>query len=145
MLNPDLKKSQLRDNNSGQLARFVIVGLVSNIAGYFLYLTVTWLGATPKIAVTFLYPIGAAMGFWGNRHIAFNHQGHLLGAGLRYLLAHSIGYLMNWSILHLFVYQNAYPHQLVQGLAVPIVAVYLFLISKYWVFAPHEKRTVAAP
>ena len=38
-----------------QLTRYALVGIVSNLAGYLVYLLVTYLGVTPKITMTLLY------------------------------------------------------------------------------------------
>ena len=128
-----------------QLVRFAVVGALSNLLGYALYLLITNFGASPKIAVSFLYPIGAAIGFWGNRHITFDHQGNIMSVGLRYLLAHCVGFLINWMILEVFTYQQGFAHQWVQACAIFIVAIYLFLVCKYLVFPDKSSSDKAMP
>ncbi len=129
-------------NSVKQLFRYALVGTTINIAGYLVYLMITFLGVTPKITETFLYIFGASAGFWGNRKLAFMHQGSLLGSGVRYIIAHSLGYFMNLVILILFVDILGYAHQWVQAFAVFIVAGYLFLAFKYFVFSnPNESGT----
>ena len=46
-----------------QGTRFVIVGLVSNIVLYLIYLLITTLGVSYKIAMTMLYVIGTLQTF----------------------------------------------------------------------------------
>ena len=58
-----------------QLTRFTFVGILSNLAGYLVYLLVTHLGATPKITMTLLYGVGATIGYIGNRYFTFSHKG----------------------------------------------------------------------
>lgn len=117
-----------------QLIRYGLVGAVSNLTIYFVYLLITYLGVEPKIAMTLVYIIGASIGFVGNRKWAFTHQGEPFGAAMRYILAHSIGYLLNFLILYTFVDSLGYAHQWVQAVAIIIVAAFIFVVFKYYVF-----------
>jgi putative flippase GtrA len=84
--------------------------------------------------MTLLYGVGAAVSFWGNRKLTFAHNGSLAGAGARYVMAHCIGYLINLTILIVMVDKLGYAHQLVQAIAILIVAAFLFLAFKFFVF-----------
>lgn len=126
----DIDKKQ----SIAQLNRYAFVGIASNSFGYLVYLLITSIGATPKLTMTLGYLVGAALGFFGNRNITFAHRGNLLGSGLRYCIAHSIGYLLNLTILAVFVDVYAYPHQWVQAIAIFVVAGYLFVAFKVFVF-----------
>lgn len=117
-----------------QLFRYCLVGIVSNLAGYMVYLLVTYYGATPKITMSLLYCIGATVGFWGNRKLTFVHKGSLLRAGVRYVIAHFFGYLINLTILFVMVDKLGYAHQWVQAIAIFVVALFLFLLFKFFVF-----------
>lgn len=125
----------------GQLLRYALVGLLSNVSGYLVYLLVTYLGTPPKIAMTLLYAVGALLGFLGNRSVTFRHDGNAWSAGARYLVAHLLGYLANLAMLIVFVDRLGYPHQVVQAAAVFVVAGMLFLMFKYFVF--HEQASQA--
>lgn len=107
---------------------------MSNLAGYLVYLLLTHLGATPKITMTVLYGAGAAIGYTGNRNFTFAHHGSLLGSGIRYLISHFLGYLINFTILFYFVDRLKYPHQWVQAVAIFVVAGFIFIASKFFVF-----------
>jgi putative flippase GtrA len=117
-----------------QLFRYGLVGIANNIAGYMFYLLITHLGLQPKVAISFLYPMGAVIGFWGNRHLTFEYNGSLLGSSVRYIIAHSAGYLINLAILIVMVDKLGYPHQWIQIVAIFIVAAFLFLAFKFFVF-----------
>jgi putative flippase GtrA len=117
-----------------QLLRFAAVGVASNVIGYLLYLFVTYLGAAPKLAMTVLYCVGVITGFFGNQRYAFAHQGRLMATVWRYLMAHSLGYLINLAIQIIMVDQLGYPHQLAQALGICVVAVFLFVVFRYFVF-----------
>jgi putative flippase GtrA len=117
-----------------QLLRYGLVGVTSNAAIYFVYLLITFLGIEPKTAMTLVYIIGASIGFIGNRKWTFAHRGDSYGAALRYMLAHLSGYLLNFLILFTFVDRLGYAHQWVQAVAIIIVAGFLFIVFKYFVF-----------
>lgn len=123
-----------KNSSTGQLVRYGVVGVVSNVLGYLAYLWITNWNVDPKIAMTLLYITGATIGFFGNRQWAFEHKGSLMGAGWRYLLVHLAGYLLNLSILLAFVDVLGFPHQLVQAIAIGLVAGFLYLLFKYYVF-----------
>ena len=119
-----------------QLIRYGIVGAVSNLAGYLIYLLITWFGVDPKITVTMLYPVGAIMGYFGHSKYSFSSQGgHFVGF-MKYTFAHLLGYLLNVSILFFFVDKLLFPHQAVQLVAIFVVAGFLFTIFKFFVFPP---------
>ena len=117
-----------------QLVRYGVVGVASNAAIYGLYLLITYLGMEAKLAMTLVYLVGATIGFVGNRKWTFEHSGAASGAGLRYVLAHTFGYLLNLTILYVFVDRYGYPHQWVQAAAIVVVAGCLFVIFKFLVF-----------
>lgn len=123
-----------------QLIRFAFVGIVSNLAGYLLYLLLTYFGATPKLTMTLLYVVGATIGYIGNRNLTFAHKGSLFGSGVRYLLAHCVGYGINLVILIIFVDKLGYPHQWVQAVAIFVVAGCLFIAFKFFVFTHKDNQ-----
>ena len=125
-----------------QLLRFAIIGLTTNIIGYCFYLLMTsWIGIGPKTTVSILYPLAALLGFIGNRQWTFSHQGNLLGSSLRYLVAHTLGYSLNILLLVFFVDQLHLPHQLVQAAAIVVVALFLFVMFRIFVFPAHPMLT----
>jgi putative flippase GtrA len=122
-------------NTAGELVRFGIVGISSNLAGYFLYLLLT-LVLDPKLAISLLYPAGALLGYLG--HSGYSFSGGRRGRGVvaRYAVAHGCGYALNLLLLFLLVERLSWPHQLVQAIAIVIVAGLLFAMFKFYVFAP---------
>ena len=114
--------------------RYGLVGIASNFAGYITYLLVTFLGVTPVVTMSILYATSAAIGFWGNKKLTFSHEGNVLSAGIRYILAHCLGYLINLAVLVVMVDRLGYAHQWVQAVAILIVAAYLFVALKFFVF-----------
>lgn len=118
-----------------QIVRYGVVGLATNFFGYLIYLLVTWLWLDPKVAVSLFYPLAATMGYFSHAKISFAHDGRHRDDMPRYIVAHVIGYLTNISLLYVFVDKLFFPHQLVQIVAIIIVAGELFLLFKYYVFS----------
>ena len=117
-----------------QLFRYGMVGISTNLALYLLYLMITYLGIEPKSAMTLVYIAGVILGYIGHRNWTFGHKGAMLGSGARYFIAHLIGYLINFLILLTFVDKLGYAHQWVQAAAIIVVAMFLFLAFRYFVF-----------
>ena len=128
-----------------QVLRYAVVGIVNNFAGYMIYLFLTHLGAAPKLTMTLLYAVGATLGYAGNRQFTFAHRGNLIASGKRYLLAHFLGYLMNLAILIVFVDHLGYPHQWVQAAAIFVVAGFLFIAFKFFVFTGTDSMSADKP
>lgn len=117
-----------------QLFSYGMVGIAVNLAAYLVYLFITYLGGTPKITMSVLYVATALVSFLGNRKLTFAYTGGLLGSGLRFSIAHFFGYLINLGLLFVLVDKFSYPHQVVQICAILIVAIFLFLSFKVFVF-----------
>ncbi|MEQ1525677.1 MAG: GtrA family protein [Gallionella sp.] len=125
-----------------QLIRYGLVGAATNLVMYAAYLLITYLGVEPKKTMTLLYVIGATIGFVGHRKWSFAHGGNATQAAIRYTIAHLSGYLLNWLILFVFVDRLGYAHQWVQGVTIFILAGFLFLVFKYFVFPKSPKAAV---
>ncbi len=117
-----------------QLFRYGLIGMTTNLVGYSVYLLLTSLGNTPKITMTVLYVIGANISFFANKKITFSYTGNVFVSGIRFTITHLFGYLLNFLILMIFVDKLGYPHQLVQGIAIFVVAGFLFVCFKIFVF-----------
>ena len=117
-----------------QLFSYGMVGITVNLAAYLAYLFITYLGGTPKLTMSVLYVVTAFVSFLGNRKLTFAYKGGLLGSGLRFSIAHFFGYLINLGLLFVLVDKFAYPHQGVQVFAIIVVAMFLFITFKLFVF-----------
>lgn len=121
-----------------QLVRYGIVGLMSNGLGYAIFLCLTYMGIGPKQAMSLLYLSSIGFSYWGNWRWTFTHNGSLLNTSGRFLLTHTVGYLLNFLLLLLFVDRWGYPYQWVQALAIIIVALFVFTAFKFFVFTPTQ-------
>ena len=111
-----------------------LIGVASNVSAYLIYLLITYLGGTPKITMSVLYVITAVVSFFGNRKLTFSHEGCLFRSSARFIVAHCAGYLINLCMLFVLVDKLGYPHQLVQVFAIFVVAAFLFVTFKLFVF-----------
>lgn len=118
-----------------QLLRYGLVGVLSNVAGYGLYMGLLALGGTPKLTMTVLYAVGATLSFFSNRRFTFRHDGHIGRAGFRFMIAYALGYVLNFVILWVFVDQMGMRAQWVQAFAIVAVALFLFALSRSFVFS----------
>lgn len=123
-----------------QFSRYAVVGLASNFIGYILYLLLTMAGMGPKTAMTVLYAVGVLQSFLFNRSWSFGHQGNVPGAFARYVIAYALGYLLQFGLLWSAVDQLQLPHQAVMAAAILVVACFLFLMHRYWVFPQAARR-----
>jgi len=117
-----------------ELVRYGLVGATINALGYLAYLGIVGLGADPKLAVTIVYGTAVVIGFVANRNLTFGHEGRMGRAAVRYLAVQFTGYLIDVAMLEVGVDRWGYPHELVQALAVGVVAVFLFVTMKLFVF-----------
>ena len=115
--------------------RFGVVGLISNLLLFLFYLGLTTAGLDYKIAMSLLYLVGILQTFVFNKKWTFNRQAHPSTAFVRYFGLYVVGYLVNLLALFTLVDQIGWPHQWVQGVMIPIMALLLFLVQKYWVFS----------
>ncbi len=118
----------------GQLGRYGVVGLLSNAAGFLLYVTLTAAGMGPKMAMSLLYAVGVVQTFVFNQRWSFRHRGSMGPAFARYCGAYALGYAVNLAALCGLVDGLEFPHQIVQGLMILVLAFMLFLLQKFWVF-----------
>jgi putative flippase GtrA len=118
-----------------QFSRYLVVGLASNLIAYLAYLLLTSLSIEHKLAMTAVYWAAVAQSFYFNWKWTFEYRRRPSGAFVRYLVAYFFGYVLNISALWLLVDLLRFPHQLVQGILICLVAAFLFLLQRYWVFA----------
>lgn len=128
-----------------QLFSYALIGVLTNVLGYAIYLFLTHLWGAPKITMTALYVVGASVGFFANRRYTFRHDGSIGVAGVRYLLLQTAGYLLNLAVLLVFVDWLGVAHQIIQAIAIIVVAIFLFVMSRVFVFSQSSKESEGVP
>lgn len=132
----------IKAKDLGQLLRYGMVGVGINSALYVCYLLLVFVNVEAKVAMTIVYIIGLIVGFFGHRRLTFFHNENAKLTMARYSVAHIGGYAINFLLLFVLVDKAGFSHAIVQAVSVFIVAVYLFVLFKYWVFS--EKKYVAS-
>ena len=119
-----------------ELIRYVVVGLSLNFLGYMIYLFVTFMGVSPLMTVSIFYPLSVILGYFVHRSHTFRqNMGRIVGVALiRYVFVYAIGYFINLALLAILHQKMGYPHQLVQIVAIFMVAAFLFVAMKLFVF-----------
>jgi putative flippase GtrA len=117
-----------------QFARFAVVGVLSNLSLYGIYLLLTLATLQPQVAISIIYPGGALLAFLLNRYWTFAHRGDKRSALTRYVVVYAFGYIFNYLMLSTLVDDLGYPHEIVQACVILLLAVGFFLAQKFWVF-----------
>lgn len=117
-----------------QLLYYVIIGLLTNTLGYLLFILLTYLGVGVKITVTCLYLSCALLSYLSNWRITFRKLGTFSATSVRFVAAHLVGYLINLTLLWIFVDNLNFPAYKVQAFAIIFVAGYTFIAFKFFVF-----------
>ena len=117
-----------------QFIRYEVGGLVSNVLLYLGYLLLTAFGMGHKVAMTLLYAVGVSQTFVFNRSWTFGDQGTAARSFVRYVMVYVWGYFVNLIALLVLVDYLGFPHEIVQGCMILLLAVMLFLLQRFWVF-----------
>lgn len=127
-----------------ELVSYALVGIVSNVVAFLAYIGLTQVGVSPVLAMTVVYLVALVIAFFGNKRLTFAFKGNDGTAALRFLLAYGVGYMLNLSLLVLFHAVLGFPHQAVMAVNTLIVAAFLFVVQKYFVF-PRQIEQAQAP
>ena len=131
-----MKSHVQEDKINGQIVRYAIAGVISNGVGYLLYLIATmFFGLGHKTAMTGLYSVGMAVSFYINRKWTFRGTGTIRRSAVRFFITMVMGYAINFLLLFVFVDLFGFAHQLIQAFAIALMAVYFFLLNKWYVHA----------
>lgn len=117
-----------------QFVRYAVIGIVSNLALYLIYISLTRAWLQPRTAMTIMYTVGVLATFLFNRNWTFAYTGSRQGPLIRYLVVYALGYIINLVVLSLLVDVFGYPHEIVQASLILFLAIAIFLAQKLWVF-----------
>lgn len=127
-----------------ELMKFLIVGSLVNIIGYLLYILITQFGISPQISMTVVYFGGTFANFYAQRRWVFSQTKSTSPVLIRYVMTYLSGYCLNWSFLEIFVTQFGYSHEIVQGVSLVAIALYIFLMLKFCVFLKNSESSSAS-
>lgn len=125
----------------GELIRYAFFGVTLNITGYLAYLLFTYYLISPIIAMSFLYPLSVLLGYFTHRRYTFRKKTKgLHGVVLiRYVLVYFGGYLINLALLYFMNGILGHSHEFVQLFSIVVVAGFLFVAMKLYVFNIKQK------
>jgi len=133
---------KLISENMKQISRYGLVGLSLNSMMYIVYMILTAYCFSPFNAVFLLYPLGVLVSFFAHRGLTFKLNSLKWNSIelFKYVFSYAVGFLLNLSILYIFFEKLGYPHQLVQLCAIFIVAGFLFISMKLFVFPALQNK-----
>jgi putative flippase GtrA len=116
-----------------ELVKFVIVGAISNIGLYVLYLILTESGVGHKASMSLLYLIGVVQTYFFNKQWTFRDKSsHKVF--LTYIIINLVLYGINLASMIFWVDYLKFPHQIIQGFMIIIIAGIFFFLQKKFIF-----------
>lgn len=121
--------------NASQIARFIVVGLVTAVIYYgFLVLAVELVGLGPVVASGICYVIAVVLNYLLHYHWTFTATaGHSVVIN-RYVLMLCGGFVLNSGVMYGGVSAMGWNYLLVQTAAIGLIASWNFILSSLWVF-----------
>jgi putative flippase GtrA len=121
---------------TGQLARFLVVGVSNTAITLVVYAALVHAGVPPVAASVAAFSAGAVNGFRLNRAWTFRSARRGVGAGARYLVVAALGLGLNALGVALAVHVAELPKIAGEIAALPPVTATTFALSRAWVFGP---------
>lgn len=122
------------ENIKGDKVRFLIMGVLTNLFAFCLYIVLVSIGASPKKTLTFLYWISVVLIFFANRTFVFGHKGSIFHAFKRHILVYISGYILSISMLTLFIDFIDFDHIFSMAATSLIMPIYFYTMQKHLVF-----------
>ena len=118
-----------------KFARYVVVGVASNVTAYLAYLGLTAIGVPYVLAMTLVYCMALIFSFSINRQWTFQDTGAIdKRLIMRYLQCYGLGYIANAVMLVVLVTYLGVSHKIAQACLIIIIACGLFQAQRKWVF-----------
>ena len=118
-----------------QFIKYLSVGGISNLLAFVVYLGIVLLGFGPIASMTVVYVVAGSFSFVANKAWTFQSNASTGSAIAKYIFALVVGYMTNLALLSGLHYGLGLPHQIAQLVGIGVVAIELFLLSRYFVFA----------
>jgi putative flippase GtrA len=130
---------------TGQLARFLVVGVSNTAVTLVAYAALVRAGVPPVAASVAAFAAGALNGFRLNRAWTFRSARRGLATGARYAMVAALGVGLNALGVALAVDVAALPKLAGELAALPLVTATTFALSRAWVFAPEGGTRTRRP
>ena len=114
----------------------MVLGITVNAAGFLLYFLLAQVaGIKPLASISIVYLCVCTCNYFGNKLWTFRDHSRVSRSAPKYFVAQGIGYACNLGIMSILYGKLNMPHLYVQLIAIVVVALVLFLLSKYVVFS----------
>jgi putative flippase GtrA len=118
-----------------QVLRFGLIGVITNIIGYSLFVLCTlYLKFSPYLVISFLYPLSITATYILNKDYTFKQEKTLKKQKIIFITLYLSAYLLNILILYIVTTLLLVPAYLAQGVAIIVLGIYLFLMQKKYVY-----------
>jgi len=118
-----------------QLSAFVIVGLIATSVHYAALIALKELALWPVIPATLAgYCCGGVVSYVLNRRHTFDSDRRHAEAGWRFAIVASVGFLLTWGFMRLFVVNWSAPYLPAQIVTTGLVMFWSFGANRLWTF-----------
>ena len=127
-----------------EISRYGVNGVVLNVSLFAAYAGFVKLGLQPILVAAVLYPIGVMVSFLVHRRFTFRARTRLLPSGVRFIIAYAAGYGLNLTLLWAQIERLGIDPIVAQAVSIVVVAAFLYVAQKYWVFDASDEKTADA-
>ncbi len=117
--------------NFFRLLKYYLFGILVNTIGYLLFIGFIRLGYDHKLVSSLLYVISAMVSFILNRKHVFESSLSLSLSLSRLVVMLLTGYILNISMLYLFVDIHGFDSRLIQAFSIIIASIYFYFFNKF--------------
>lgn len=128
---------------SFQILSYGIIGILVNSSAYFLFIGLTRMGIEPKLSMSLLYITVVIISFFTNRKWTFTNKDKIHQTSVKFLMVYFFGYVLNYSLLYYFVDLLHYKYEYIQALVIIFLALFNFIMFRYFVFRSSLVPTAA--
>jgi putative flippase GtrA len=121
-------------NEATLFSRYLGGGVLNTLLGFAAIFLLMGFGVSPILANTGGYAFGLLLGFVVAKKFVFRSNGHFVSETVRYLMAFAIAFLINLTVLELFINLFELNPYISQILAAASYTVAMYVFSRMFVF-----------
>ncbi|HEF4759223.1 TPA: GtrA family protein [Pseudomonas putida] len=121
---------------STYLGRYIGSGVFNTLVGFAVIFLAMWTGLSPSTANIAGYAAGFILGFVLSKKIVFRSNGSFVKESVRYLIAFLGAFLLNFIALHIALHKFELSAVLAQVFAAIIYTLAMYVLTRFFVFAP---------
>lgn len=111
--------------------KFILVGVTSNLIGFFLYIILSIFPINEKFILTGLFFVGSYTAILGNSKFTFASPTHKNMNVYHAIYVYFSAYILNLSAHFIFVDLFNADHRLVQFICIGVIAIYIYAMLKW--------------